>query len=322
MKSKEKNVVLPKTRQYDETLHRTQPIPSVAAIVPAEVPSFKKTILGLRQDRTDMRRDSVGTRVGFDRPTKSTVERHYKFHPTKQQITSYILQNNNKMEGISESHIPLTWNHKRNNNMILAGKKSVDGGKKGENGIRRFLLQLSPDTISIIPKSRNIQVHPTHVTGESRRRIHKHKGKNSDDVDHSKAHLEANVNGGAFDAYHRMRSASLFPLGSSVNYGPFGLSSVPLPNSKINALYHQQLQSNIKPILDFTAQNSAYLAVLPVSPDRTISNSLKLLGSGAKRWERNRFNRKKERYYHHNETEDHHRHNETEDYHHAFGKIR
>ena len=303
---------MPKTRHFDETLHPTHTIPSVAAIVPAEVPSFKKTILGLRQDNTETNNHIIEVREGVDRPTKSTIQRHYTFHPTGHQYSSIIRQDND-MEDSNEDDIRWYGDHKRNVNKHLTDTKSVGVERKEENGARRFLLEISPETVSIIPKSRHS--HSVHVTGGNRHKIHKHKIKNRNGMDLAGTLVGSNIYGGAFDAIDKMKPASVLQQGNPINSGNIALASLPLINSKVNALYRQQLHSNRKPTLDFTTQNNALVKDLPASPEKLTPNSLTLLGSGSKRWERNRFNRKKER-YHHNETEEYHHD------HHHFGKMK
>ena len=296
-KVKDKNVVLPKTRHFDETLHPTQldetvhpthSIPSVAAIVPAEVPSFKKTILGLRQDRSE-------TRLRLDLPTKRTIQRHGRFHPTVHQSIRTIHR-----QGLSEGDVQWDGSYNRKLKVNKIGNQSVESENRAEKGIRRFLLQISPSTVSIVPNSKHSPARTAPVTGDSRRRIHKHKGKYANKLDFSGTSRGSTSYGGVLDA-------RLWPLANALGYGNLDLASLPMINSRSNALYHQQLQSNRKPILDFTKQSNGLLQGLPASPDGLVPNSLLLLGSGSKRWERNRFNRKKER-NHHNETEECHHH--------------
>ena len=299
-KVKDKNVVLPKTRHFDETLHPTHldetihpthSIPSVAAIVPAEVPNFKKTVLGLRQDRSE-------TRLRLDGPTKRTIQRHDRFRPTVHQSSQNVRQ------GISEGDVRWDGSYNRGLKVDGVGMQPVESEGKAEKGDRRFLLQISPDTVSIVPKSKHRPAQTAHVTGDSRRRIHKHRGNSMNTLDFAGTSRGSTNYGGVLDG-------RLLPLGNAIGYGNLDLASLAMINSKSNALYHQQLQSNRKPILDFTKQSNGLLQGLPANPDRLLPNSLLLLGSGSKRWERNRFNRKKER----------HHHNETEEFHHHYGKI-
>ena len=69
-------MALPKTRRLDETLRPTHSIPSVAAIVPDEVPNAKKTTVGMT-DVVAFRRlyDLTHRQIFPDRPTKTTIER-------------------------------------------------------------------------------------------------------------------------------------------------------------------------------------------------------------------------------------------------------
>ena len=70
-----KNVALPKTRRLDEALRPTHSIPSVAAIVPNEVPNAKKTTVGMTDDDAFRRLyDLTHRQILLDRPTKTTIE--------------------------------------------------------------------------------------------------------------------------------------------------------------------------------------------------------------------------------------------------------
>ena len=316
LKLKDKNVALPKTRRLDddslhptdsahptETSHPTHIIPSIAAIVPDEVPSFKKTVLGLRHRLTDRIHE-------IERPTKSTIQRHYKIHPTKHHIASRTEHEYN-MGDDDEDSFKNNENYKKDFSKHSKAIDVINERGKAENSDKRYLLQITHDSASIVPRSRHGHVHPNHVTGESRRKIHKHKNKHKETMDITGILKGSVFSGGALNTNNRIAPSTLLPSGSTAGLGHIDLASLPIINNNARAMYFQRLQSNMKPTLDFTTQNSAFLHNLPASPNKLTPNSEELLGLGAKRWERNRFNRKKER----------HQHNETEMHRHEYGKI-
>lgn len=301
LKLKDKNVALPKTRRLDDSIHPTHSIPSVAAIVPAEVPSFKKTNLGLRHDKTD-------TEVGFDRPTKRTIQqRRYKIHPTESSTIPYEAHES-EMEDYSSIHRESGDQSIRR--MFALSRRERPASivwDKAQNGERRFLLKMSPNAVSLVPKSRHSHVHPDQVTGEGRRRIHKHKGRANQKsrLDLTGILKETISPGSALNLNNGLKD--LLSIGSLPNNRNLGLTALPMTNTRIDPLYLQRL----KPRFDFTTQNNAFPFDLPASLSKLTPHSPIVLGRGAKRWERNRFNRKKEK----------HQHNETEEYHHEYGKM-
>lgn len=309
LKVKDKNIVLPKTRRLDETMQPTHSIPSVAAIVPAEVPSFKKTVMGTRNDMSD-------SNDWFDRPTESNIRRHYLIHPTQTQKSSRKMHDNDVTEDVVGKSETENRKHKKG---LAKGGHRMDRDR-ARNGDRRFLLKLSPDSVSIVPKSRHGHVHPDHVTGESRRRIHRNKDKvkheESSPVDLSgilKQSILPDLN-----ANKGFVTSNALSQGIGRNYDNLGLASLPLIDSRIHQLYTQKLQDRLKPTLDFTTGDSALVYALPASPNRLTPNSVKPLGLGAKRWERNRFKQK----IFPSEKQERHDHNETESsHHHEYGNL-
>ena len=275
----DKSVALPKTRHLDETeAHPTHSIPSVAAIVPAEVPSFKKTILETGKDLTSTRRF-------YDRPTKSTIQKHQK---SKQKTR--------------RTHEKQYVTHPIKHMTSQVGSNTVGGDK-------RYILKITPDNVSIVPKSKHAH---DQVTGEGRRRISrkKHKG-------HAKTASVSKSTGlaGSFgsqnsqlkslDNLQNLETNKLsLPFANGLGTRQFGLTA-PVNNLRFPLTAR-------KPV-GFTTLNNALQYSSSVIPQRLLllaPITRQILGPQIKRWERNKFKHPAPK----------HEHNETEEYRHHYGK--